>query len=195
MKLRAKIIGLMHDLRKSSMKKKFGYLGEKITIPSIKNFDYPENIFIEDYVSLGKDVHLFATPKSKIVIKKGTIFASGCKIYTINHNYDGQGLEAIPFDYKQIVEDVAIGEGVWLGDGVIVLPGVNIGKGVVIGAGSVVTKSIPDYAVAAGNPAKVIKYRNQEKFDMLMSNQCYTKKIEQQKIFVKKSEAICDNNR
>jgi virginiamycin A acetyltransferase len=54
---------------------------------------------------------------------------------------------------------VAIGHAVWIGDSVIVLPGVNIGNGAVIGAGSVVTKSIPPFAVAAGNPAKVIRNR------------------------------------
>lgn len=54
---------------------------------------------------------------------------------------------------------VSIGNAVWIGDSVIVLPGVEIGNGAVIGAGSVVTKSIPAFAVAAGNPARVLRYR------------------------------------
>lgn len=54
---------------------------------------------------------------------------------------------------------VSIGHGVWFGDSVIILPNVSIGNGVVIGAGSVVTKDIPDYAIAVGNPCRVIKYR------------------------------------
>lgn len=54
---------------------------------------------------------------------------------------------------------VKIGHAVWIGDSVIVLPGVEIGNGAVIGAGSVVTKSVPSFAVAAGNPAKVLRYR------------------------------------
>ena len=48
---------------------------------------------------------------------------------------------------------------VWIGTGVRILDGVTIGRGSVIGAGSVVTKSIPDYSVAVGAPAKVIKKR------------------------------------
>lgn len=55
--------------------------------------------------------------------------------------------------------EVVVGNGVWLGDSVIILPGVKIGDGAVIGAGSVVTKDIPPYAVAAGNPARVLRYR------------------------------------
>jgi acetyltransferase-like isoleucine patch superfamily enzyme len=56
-------------------------------------------------------------------------------------------------------EPVFIGDDVWIGGNVTILKGVKIGNGVVIGAGSVVTKAIPDYAIAVGNPAKVIKYR------------------------------------
>lgn len=52
-----------------------------------------------------------------------------------------------------------IGNDVWIGDGVVILPGVTIGNGCVIGANAVVTKDIPDYAVAAGVPAKIISYR------------------------------------
>ena len=54
-----------------------------------------------------------------------------------------------------------IGHDVWIGYRAIVLSGVKIGNGAVIGAGSVVTKDIPDYAIAAGNPARVIRDRFQ----------------------------------
>lgn len=53
--------------------------------------------------------------------------------------------------------EVVIGNNVWLGDKVSVLPGVHIGDGCIIGANSVVTHDVPDYSIAAGNPAKVIK--------------------------------------
>ncbi len=54
---------------------------------------------------------------------------------------------------------IIIGNDVWIGAGVIILKGVEIGEGCVIGAGSVVTKSIPPFSIAVGNPAKVIKSR------------------------------------
>lgn len=59
--------------------------------------------------------------------------------------------------------DIVIDDDVWIGYGATVLSGVHIGQGAVIGAGAVVTGDIPPYAVAAGVPAKVIKYRFDEK--------------------------------
>jgi acetyltransferase-like isoleucine patch superfamily enzyme len=56
---------------------------------------------------------------------------------------------------------VIIHDDVWLGAGATVLDGVTLGKGCVVGAGAVVTKDLPDYAIATGVPAKVIKYRQQ----------------------------------
>lgn len=59
---------------------------------------------------------------------------------------------------------ISIGERTWLCENVVVLPNVHIGKGCVIGANAVVTKDIPDYSVAVGNPARVVKQVNIEKF-------------------------------
>ena len=52
---------------------------------------------------------------------------------------------------------VSIGNNVWIGGNVVILPGVSIGDNVVIGTGSVVTKSIPDNVIAAGNPCRIIR--------------------------------------
>lgn len=56
-------------------------------------------------------------------------------------------------------KEVTVGPDVWIGFGTIVLTGVTIGRGAVIAAGAVVTRDIPDYSVAAGNPARVIGSR------------------------------------
>ncbi len=55
--------------------------------------------------------------------------------------------------------DVIIGNDVWIGENVTILSGVTIGDGAVVGAGSVVSKSVPEYAVVAGNPAKFKRFR------------------------------------
>ncbi|KAI1929100.1 hypothetical protein LOZ65_001854 [Ophidiomyces ophidiicola] len=57
----------------------------------------------------------------------------------------------------ELGKEIHIGEDCWIGGNVVILPGVTIGKGATIGAGSVVTKDIPPFHVAAGNPAKVIR--------------------------------------
>jgi len=54
---------------------------------------------------------------------------------------------------------VRIGAGCWVGDNVTILEGVEIGDGAIVGAGSVVTRSVPAYAIAVGNPARVLRYR------------------------------------
>lgn len=88
-------------------------------------------------------------------------------IHTNNHDYDHG--ECIPYGKQNIIKPVTIKDFVWCGANVIILSGVTIGEGCVIGAGSVVTKDIPDYAIAAGNPAQVIKYRNIERYNRLKS--------------------------
>ena len=53
---------------------------------------------------------------------------------------------------------VTIGNNCWIGGNSVICPGVHIGDNVIIGAGSVVTKDIPDWAIACGNPCKVVRY-------------------------------------
>ncbi|MFZ5580747.1 MAG: acyltransferase [Pseudomonadota bacterium] len=54
---------------------------------------------------------------------------------------------------------VHVGVGAWVGAGAVVLQGVSVGRGAVVGAGSVVTRDVPDFAVAVGNPARVVHIR------------------------------------
>lgn len=70
--------------------------------------------------------------------------------------------EAAGLDHAPPRGDVVIGSDVWLGDRVTIMAGVRVGHGAVVGAGAVVAKDVPPYAIAVGNPAKVIKYRFDE---------------------------------
>lgn len=82
---------------------------------------------------------------------------TGHHVYITDQNH-GYADTTLPISQQAMPErPVRIGAGSWLGHGTVVLPGAQIGRHVVIGANSVVVGEIPDYCVAAGNPAKVIK--------------------------------------
>lgn len=102
----------------------------------------------------------------KVTIGRYFHSGEGCMIITQGHNYEG---ECIPYDSKEILKDVEIGDFVWLGSKVLILPGAKIGEGAIIQAGSVVHGKIPKYAIAGGNPCKVFKYRDIEHFEKLKS--------------------------
>lgn len=65
----------------------------------------------------------------------------------------------LPYDQRVICRLITIAPNCWIGSQVIILLGVTVNEGAVIGAGSVASKDIPPYAVACGNPAKIVKYR------------------------------------
>jgi phosphonate metabolism protein (transferase hexapeptide repeat family) len=68
----------------------------------------------------------------------------------------------IPFFEARQKRITTLGPDCWIGHGAIILPDITIGTGAVIGAGAIVTKSVPDYAIVVGTPAKVIRYRFSE---------------------------------
>lgn len=111
-----------------------------------------------------------------LTISDGCIISHNVEIWTQNHNYNSEDLMSIPYDRRFTDKPVVIEENVWIGSRVIITPGVRIGEGAVIGAGSVVTSHIPRCAVVGGNPAKIIKYRDVEKYDELKKlNDIYLK--------------------
>lgn len=99
------------------------------------------------------------TCASEIVLEDNVLVGSGCRLYDtdfhaldyserIKGNYPGAPIKTKP---------IYIGEGAFIGAGTYILKGVNIGKHSIIGAGSVVTKSIPENEIWAGNPARFVR--------------------------------------
>ena len=97
-----------------------------------------------------------------IKIGRGVMIAPNCALYSYNHGLSpGVPIREQPLQSKG---EIVIGDEAWLSVGVIVLSGVTIGNHAAIGAGSVVTKDIPDNALAMGVPAKVVGMRNEVGF-------------------------------
>lgn len=113
-------------------------------------------------VFIGAETHIqprcqFSAYKGSIRIGRGVQIAPNCAFYPYDHGIEpGHLISKQPIHSKG---DIVIGEDAWLGVGVCVLDGARIGKGAVIGAGSVVTADIPDYSIAVGVPARVVKSR------------------------------------
>ncbi|HZJ28206.1 MAG TPA: acyltransferase [Acidimicrobiia bacterium] len=82
---------------------------------------------------------------------------TGHHVYVTDANHGYEDTSVPPSAQFAPPRPVVIGSGAWLGHGTVVLPGATIGRHVVIGAGSVVGGDIPDYSVAVGNPARVVK--------------------------------------
>lgn len=142
-------------------------VGKNVHICPGYNISSVGNVTIGDHVWIGE--LFYAKAEGGIIIGTGTIISRNCEIWTSNHNYDSEDLLSIPYDRRFVYKPVTIGENVWIGSRVIILPGVTIGEGAVIGAGAVVSKNVPRYAIAAGNPIRVIKYRNAKKYEQLKS--------------------------
>lgn len=120
---------------------------------------------LQDGVTIGHFNHIYAT--KKIVLEKDVLTAD--RVY-ISDNLHGYSDIHVPIKNQPIIQhgEVVIGEGSWLGENVCVL-GAKVGKHCVIGANSVVTKDIPDYCVAVGAPAKVVK-----RYDFATQTWCKT---------------------
>lgn len=95
---------------------------------------------------------------AKVKIGDNCQMAPNVAIYTAGHPLHPVARNSM-YEYGI---SVTIGDNVWIGGNTVIMPGVHIGSNTVIGAGSVVTKDIPDWSVAVGNPCRVIKKITEE---------------------------------
>ena len=116
-------------------------------------------IIIKDDASIGMGATVSAA--RQVVIGEHVLLARNVYISDHSHAFDDVNTPIVRQGINGIAP-VAIGRHTWLGQNVVVLPGVTIGEHCVIGANSVVKSSIPDFSVAVGAPARVVKRYNQE---------------------------------
>ena len=113
--------------------------------------DYGNHISVGNNVFINYNCTLLDV--GKITIGDNCMLAPGVAIYTAGHPLHPDSRNS-GYEYGM---DVTIGDNVWIGGSVVITPGVHIGDCCVIGAGSVVTKDIPAWSLAAGNPCRVIR--------------------------------------
>jgi maltose O-acetyltransferase len=137
--------------------KLFRRAGKEINIERGAFFGSGQLISIGDYSGIG----INASISGEVNIGSYVMMGPEVMIYTYGHQFEDLEKPMI-FQGNSHVRPVTIGDDVWIGARAIILPGVIIGRGSIIGAGSVVTKDVPAYAVMGGNPAKIIKMRNND---------------------------------
>jgi acetyltransferase-like isoleucine patch superfamily enzyme len=121
------------------------------TILSCKNGD----IVIEDKANLGFNCEIFSA--SRVRVGKQILMAAYTYLVGGDHLYDRTDIPVL--EQGRTARGIDVGDGVWLGTHVVVTDGSTIGHDAIIGAGAVVVGAVPDYAIATGIPAKVLRDR------------------------------------
>lgn len=146
------------------------YFGKNVNIEG--NVTFGNHVFFDDNVEVRNRTKTDSYIGNSVSINRNTVvrgffrigndvaIAPNCTIIGANHNFQRTDV-AIKQQGVSNRGGIVIEDDVWIGANCVVLDGVTIGTGCVIGAGSVVTKSIPPYSIAVGNPCKVIKSRKE----------------------------------
>ncbi len=157
--------------------RKMVFLKNLITHPNIEVGDYTYYDDFDDPQNFERNVRYhFEFIGDKLIIGRFCAIASGVEFIMNGANHELTPISTFPFaifgnGWEHINEGInignkypnkgntVIGNDVWLGYGATIMPGVHIGSGAVIGAKAVVTRDVPDYAIAGGNPARIVRKR------------------------------------
>lgn len=142
-------------LRRALLPYFFKHLGRMAVIRPGLRVTCPHKVSIGAHCNFGPDV--FITGGGGVTVGDWVGFGPDVKVWSANHRFDDPDTPWLlqGWDYKPVV----IEDDVWLGANVFVMPGVTIGRGAIISACTVVGKSVPAYALVAGNPGRVVGWR------------------------------------
>lgn len=143
------------------------YLYRSLFAAHGKDFRFgPYGTYTFDTISVGDHVNLNQKPillaaESKIIIGNKVMFGPEVMVLAGDHNTSvlGAFMRDVTEKRPQDDRDVIIEDDVWVGARAIILKGVTIGRGSIVAAGAVVPRDVPPYAIVAGVPARVVKYR------------------------------------
>lgn len=156
--------------------RKFKRVGKYVEITGDSTFLQPDTIEIGNYVHIGPEALFWGS--GGVVIEDYVIIGPRITVVSSNHNYENA--EAIPYDEKGLLEKVKICSHTYIGGFVKIVPGVTINEGAVVAMGSVVTKDVPKCAVVGGNPAKIIKYRDINRYEQLKNEEKFYLKLKKE---------------
>ena len=132
----------------------YNQIGENSIVYGGLTVVLPKNVTIGKGVTVMNGALMMAA--GGITIEDNALIAANSKLISNNHD---------PYERDVLIcKPILIKKGAWIGAGSTILTGVTGGKNSIVGSDSVVTKDVPDYAVVVGNPAKVIKYLEPERF-------------------------------
>lgn len=143
-------------IRSFVCKRIFQSMGKNVNVERGARFGWGSGIEIGANSGLGSNCQF----PSKIKIGSDVMVGPDVLIIDQSHRFDSVEIP-MRLQGDRVLAPVTIEDDVWIGARVIILPGITISRGAIIGAGSVVTKDVPSYAICTGNPARVIKYRNE----------------------------------
>lgn len=129
--------------------------GRGVVVREGVHIDRPSRLTLGNNVSINRRCVINAN--GGITIGDDVLIGPNVILYSQNHRFGEVAMLIRDQGYDQA--PVTIERNVWIASGVVVLPGVTIGEGSVIGAGSIVTRDIPAWSVAVGNPARVVRNR------------------------------------
>lgn len=133
-----------------------GSRGENVWIAAPFFVDYGENIHLGRNVEI--NMNCVFLDCNRITIGDYSGIGPGVHIYTVFHSTEpAERLSENSPLWRSQTAPVVIGRNVWIGGRSVILPGVTIGDGTTVGAGSVVTRSLPEGVVAAGNPCRILR--------------------------------------
>ena len=168
------------------MHKRVGFLKPLVTAENIEvgDFTYYDDPDGPDKFQEKCVLHHYPFIGDRLIIGRFCAIAEGARFIMNGANHAMSGFSTYPFNIfghgweegfdestwkREIRGDTVVGNDVWIGMEAVIMPGVSIGDGAVVGAKAVVTHDVPPYAIVAGNPAKVVKTRfDQRTVDRLL---------------------------
>lgn len=157
LRIRQGLISIYLLFIKNIYKKQYGFIHKSAMIGVPINITNKKNVYIYENTKIQQGLNVI-TYTGKFILKKYSVISYNCTIVTGNHTPTvGIPLFSLVNSHKNDKEkDVIIEEDVWVGANVTMLSKTHLCRGCIIGANSLVNKEIPPYAVAAGNPIKII---------------------------------------